>query len=90
MTGHECKQENLLGEMAANIENIKDNQAETKATTSKIFDAIDGKNGLVAKVEVHDDRFKTMPTPRSILIQASVWGGFTGAAIVLGKLVFFE
>lgn len=79
---HVCDKEEMLGKMSADLSNIK-------SDTDKIVTALEGKNGLVVKVSVHEDRFKTMPTPRSILIQASIWGGFTGATIVLGKLIFF-
>jgi len=101
MDTHDCKQENLLGGMASDISNIKEGQdglkvtvekgqSELKVTVNKIFDRLEGKNGLISKVAVHESRWANMPSPKSIIIQASIWGGFTGAAITIGKLVFFK
>ena len=71
--------------MAADISNIKNDQAVTKETTGKIFNAIDGKNGLVSRVAVQEERLRLMPSVKAIMIQASIWGGFTGGAIVIIK-----
>lgn len=48
-----CKYENLMGQMAADISNIKDDQAETKETTGKIFNTLDGKGGLVTETALN-------------------------------------
>lgn len=81
--------EKLLGQMQSDVEHIKGGQDDLKKTIDKIFGMLDGKDGLVATVEVHESRLNTMPTPKSTSFIAAAWGGITGAIIVLAKLIFF-
>ena len=85
MNDHHCDKETLLGTMAANIENIKDDQAETKATTKKIFTVIDS---LVPKVAVLENQQKDTPTLRKMTTVGAVWGGLTAAVVSLLSKVF--
>jgi len=80
-----CKYEETIGGMAANISHIKNDQAETKETTSKIFRTLEGKNGLVSRVAVLETKQNDIPSIKAIMIQASIWGGLTGGAIVIMK-----
>ncbi len=79
-----CKYEKLLGQMAANVENIKDDQAEAKKTTGKIFTTLEGKNGMVSRVAVLETQQKDIPTLKKVMIIASVWSGLTSAVVILG------
>ncbi len=85
MSDHHCDKETLLGTMAANIENIKDDQAETKATTKKIFTVIDS---LVPKVAVLEVQQKDTPTLRKMTTVGAVWGGLTGGVISVAALIY--
>ena len=73
-----------IGTMQSDIENIKSDVPEIKATTGKIFATLEGKNGLVSKVAVLETQQKDIPTLRKVMIIASIWSGLTSAVIVLG------
>ena len=77
--------EKTIGEMSANIANIRENQAETTKNIARIFDSLEGKNGIMSRLSVVETTQKTIPSVKAIMIQASIWGGFTGGAIVVLK-----
>ena len=83
---HECKHEGDFGTILAEIQHLKKSQKDLKEVAYKIFDRLEGKNGLCSKVAVLESKFNGMPSPKSVIIQASIWGGMTGALAVLGYI----
>ncbi len=73
-----------MGAMQADIENIKSDVPEIKATTGKIFATLEGKNGLVSKVAVLETQQKDAPTLKKMMVVGAIWGGSTSTLIVLG------
>ena len=75
----------MLGRMAANIENIQKDQADTKVSIGKIFTVIDG---LVPKVAVIESKQKSMPSPRKMMTASGIWAGLAAAITVIGLKLF--
>ncbi|HEA67139.1 MAG TPA: hypothetical protein ENI07_10015 [Desulfobacterales bacterium] len=74
MPDHVCDKEEMLGAMAANIENIK-------ADTGKI-------DGMATQVAVLETKLEAMkkdtPTLRKMMVMGAMWGGLGSAIGIIG------
>ncbi len=74
MTEHTCNKEEMLGGMAANIANIKEDTGQIGAMSSKID---------VLEVKVSDMK-KDIPTLRKIMTFGAMFGGLGAAIAMIG------
>ena len=75
----------MLGRMAANIENIQKDQADTKVSIGKIFTSLEV---LAPRVAVIESKQKGMPSPRKMMTASGIWAGLAAAVAVIGFKLF--
>ena len=76
-TGHFCVHERDFGVLEEHVNTSVRDMKEIKETTKKIFKILDGNGncGLVARVAVHDVKFRDLPSPRQMMFYSTVGGG---------------
>jgi hypothetical protein len=54
---------------------LKDNTDDIRKTVDKIFSILEGKNGLVTKVELLEKEVENQPTPNQLRFYSTIGGG---------------
>lgn len=74
-----------FGKIEVQLENIDKKQDQIVKTVGKIFDRMEGKNGITSEIAVLKTRFRLMPSVKSLIFYSSVGGGLTIAGFLLLK-----
>lgn len=85
---HFCKHDEEIGQ----IKQICLNDIpEIHRKISMIFDRIEGDNnnpGMATRLSIIEREIANIPTQRNVLKLSMIWGGISGAVIVIGTKVF--
>ena len=80
MVDHTHTEFGIIGEKLSNIESKQD---RTLSTIDKIFDRIEGKNGITSEIAVLKAQNRFMPSVKTLVFYSSVGGGLTVAGFLL-------
>jgi len=85
MVEHICLHEGDFGTFKNQLSSIEKKQDKTLDTIDKLFNRIEGKNGITSEIAILKTQYKLAPSTRALVFYASIGGGCT--SIVLGIIV---
>ncbi len=76
-----------FGVIEEQLKNIDKNQDGHTSTLNKIFERIEGRNGITSEIAVLKNQFLSIPSIKTLIVYASIGGGLTSGALMAAKFL---